>query len=956
MPAEQLPDGTQILLETVGDLQGREVAVRIHSECLFGDVLGSLKCDCGPQKDEFRRGIGSTGGVFVYIKGHEGRGTGLLTKVRAYSAVDADPLLHHNAALLSAGAASIDSRLYDAAAELLARLILGEFEQSSDQRDERKTTLAVHTNNAAKLAAIERAIHRRGRSGLSCRQQHVPAGRHCNTHNEKYLNEKARDNGQRGLFDTAESQITRGTVEVQLRNIVMLSGQSEYQGLSLSELLKDTVCCARVVELTRQHLPHLFRTEISGGSDVQESMRKTLDRLSASSAPTLCHSHHVLDLYSTWWDLAGRHWQAFFHQGPFLPDYELARTDVDRFLRRIGVTIDSIPAPDPILLRAVIQGCMTKIPFQNLTMLTRVDIHGRRSPPTLGEIVDDMLEGVGGLCAVRNPFFFLLLKSLGFRQVDFVAGTVYTWSNQERQQELPGVHIALLVKHGTADYWVDIGNGFPYLGPICIQHRHASSVLVHPFMKTRIVPKPGREGVYSVEHASDGITFEENYHFSLQPVDYQTLITSIRRLYNNGEFYGPFLTGLRFNMWSEGGGVILRDNVALSISSIASETTRCDTADDLMCWIRSCGNEVPPAVVQLVCGAWKHWQQNIHPGEEAAEVITVTGGFFDESSNAYVGMVTVWRAGGRVTRLTFRLVKEYIPDRIPVINKGFTGGSWHKGQLWVCWPNRVAVVDPQQGWEIGQCIDDPSFNDLHHVHASTRGILVANTGLETVDRFTPEGELLSRWSLLERQLQLDTDIRDQDAHRRRRGHQQKHANHVGWSEEGCIMATCMKTSDLRIQLEGGGTVKRIELPDNCRPHEGFLARVPEVSTDMLLWNSTVDGRVIATHLETGQVCREWRLAEYPNLSRGWTRGLCLLDDGFLVGTTVLRGEAMRWPDVRWDFDPESSCTGVAFVPYSNSDSPEAGTRTPEVEFLTERNGKIFSLLHTPPEFANYRPS
>ncbi|WKK63426.1 bifunctional 3,4-dihydroxy-2-butanone-4-phosphate synthase/GTP cyclohydrolase II [Corynebacterium sp. P8-C1] len=69
-----------------GDIAGGdEVLVRVHSECLTGDVFGSLRCDCGPQLHESMRLIQEAGrGVIVYVRGHEGRGIGLAAKLQAY--------------------------------------------------------------------------------------------------------------------------------------------------------------------------------------------------------------------------------------------------------------------------------------------------------------------------------------------------------------------------------------------------------------------------------------------------------------------------------------------------------------------------------------------------------------------------------------------------------------------------------------------------------------------------------------------------------------------------------------------------------------------------------------------------------------------------------------------------------------------------------------------------------
>src|SRR5262249_5291683 len=69
---------------------GRSVLTRVHSECLTGDALGSLRCDCGAQLGLGMRALAAEGrGVLIYATGHEGRGIGLLDKLRAYMEQDA---------------------------------------------------------------------------------------------------------------------------------------------------------------------------------------------------------------------------------------------------------------------------------------------------------------------------------------------------------------------------------------------------------------------------------------------------------------------------------------------------------------------------------------------------------------------------------------------------------------------------------------------------------------------------------------------------------------------------------------------------------------------------------------------------------------------------------------------------------------------------------------------------
>jgi 3,4-dihydroxy 2-butanone 4-phosphate synthase/GTP cyclohydrolase II len=83
---ENVLDGEQHIALVAGTISpGANVLVRVHSECLTGDALGSLRCDCGPQLRASMKKIAEEGvGVIVYLRGHEGRGIGLGHKIRAY--------------------------------------------------------------------------------------------------------------------------------------------------------------------------------------------------------------------------------------------------------------------------------------------------------------------------------------------------------------------------------------------------------------------------------------------------------------------------------------------------------------------------------------------------------------------------------------------------------------------------------------------------------------------------------------------------------------------------------------------------------------------------------------------------------------------------------------------------------------------------------------------------------
>ncbi|MFM7210567.1 MAG: bifunctional 3,4-dihydroxy-2-butanone-4-phosphate synthase/GTP cyclohydrolase II, partial [Actinomycetota bacterium] len=85
-----LLDGIDHVALVKGDIgDGERILVRVHSECLTGDILGSLRCDCGAQLDAAMRAIADDGrGVILYLRGHEGRGIGLLHKLQAYQLQD----------------------------------------------------------------------------------------------------------------------------------------------------------------------------------------------------------------------------------------------------------------------------------------------------------------------------------------------------------------------------------------------------------------------------------------------------------------------------------------------------------------------------------------------------------------------------------------------------------------------------------------------------------------------------------------------------------------------------------------------------------------------------------------------------------------------------------------------------------------------------------------------------
>jgi len=132
-------DATEHVALVAGDPGGRDpVLVRIHSECLTGEVFGSLRCDCRSQLEQSLTRITEEGrGVVVYLRGHEGRGIGLVNKLRAYALQD---LGRDTVCANSDLGLPVDARDYGIAVKIL---------QDLDIRQVR-----LMTNNPDKLRAL----------------------------------------------------------------------------------------------------------------------------------------------------------------------------------------------------------------------------------------------------------------------------------------------------------------------------------------------------------------------------------------------------------------------------------------------------------------------------------------------------------------------------------------------------------------------------------------------------------------------------------------------------------------------------------------------------------------------------------------------------------------------------------------------------------------------------------
>jgi 3,4-dihydroxy 2-butanone 4-phosphate synthase/GTP cyclohydrolase II len=159
------PTGAEHAILKFADTPKSEPLVRVHSECLTGDVFGSKRCDCGPQLQEAISLIESNGhGYVIYIRDHEGRGIGLAEKIRAYVLQDSgQDTVQANVSI----GQPVDDRTYEDAAEILHRLNI--------------TDLTLLTNNPEKIAALKAA-------GITVTV--APLEVIANKQNQKYLETK----------------------------------------------------------------------------------------------------------------------------------------------------------------------------------------------------------------------------------------------------------------------------------------------------------------------------------------------------------------------------------------------------------------------------------------------------------------------------------------------------------------------------------------------------------------------------------------------------------------------------------------------------------------------------------------------------------------------------------------------------------------------------------------------
>ena len=263
---------------------------------------------------------------------------------------------------------------------------------------------------------------------------------------------------------------------------------------------------------------------------------------------------------------------------------KLTTAQITAFMEYLGLNPEDRPTIEN--LRKIVQNFLEIVPFQNLTMLI-----GPMRRPTWDEICEEMLCGNGGLCTTRNPFLQVLLSHLGYT-VTFVSASM----------EKPDCHIGILVRLNEVDYWVDVGNGYPYMEPYPLGSK---SVASHPFFDYQVIES---EGVWQVQHRFKDGQWRTNQTFENRAVPYE-FFDEMHEHHYKEIGWGPFLTGLRVNRWSAAGGFILRDEEATSLG----QRTAIESAEDLGRWVNQA---FPEALFGSQSTVEKAWDTYCHRKQE----------------------------------------------------------------------------------------------------------------------------------------------------------------------------------------------------------------------------------------------------------------------------------------------------------------------------------------------------
>jgi len=318
------------------------------------------------------------------------------------------------------------------------------------------------------------------------------------------------------------------------------------------------------------------------------------------------------------------------------------------------------------------------------------------------------------------------------------------------------------------------------------------------------------------------------------------------------------------------------------------------------------------------------------------ETFIITGGFFNGTSKGYIGKITLSEKDSLVS-LNFEttLITEPPTVELRVKNKGFSGASIRNGLLWLCSSNQVLAYSLKD-FKLIHVIDDPLFNDLHYVLAEEEGLYIVNTGLESLDFFGYDGQIKKRKFLTSEEI---TSFRTSNTLHDFRVIDSKphfmHANYCSRNVDGNMMLTFVRQRRT-VDTTNWNWVS----PEyTASPHEGFIVK-NSFNNQNCFWVTTVPGEIIASDPKTREIVSKWNL-QMLKIPPGWTRGLCVLKHGLLVGVTKIRESNAGYYSGWGQNEIDNSRTTISYIPFDEKKSVVT------VDVLNEHNSKVFSILSLP---------
>ena len=316
-----------------------------------------------------------------------------------------------------------------------------------------------------------------------------------------------------------------------------------------------------------------------------------------------------------------------------------------------------------------------------------------------------------------------------------------------------------------------------------------------------------------------------------------------------------------------------------------------------------------------------------------AEKFVVVGGFRDEeSAEGYIGMLELCKDGTESSLRFMSIIVEAPPnENLHLPNKGFAGGTIHNKQLWVCTANQVLAYR-LDNWQLQHVIDNPLFNDLHHILADDDGLYVVNTGLEAIDYLDHSGKLVKRTMLTSDELTQKRIVSAKEFRTSTTEPHLMHANHCVKNYKGQLLVTLARQRQVLNLDEWDWASPEFDAP----PHDGIMAYYPP-DKKTYLWVTNVHGTIIACS-DKKRIIKSWNLKDY-GIPPGWVRGVAVLAHGFIVGSSKITTSNRNYYS-GWDKqDFTNSKTTIAYIPF---DDNERGHHT---DIFPERKAtKIFSII------------